>query len=90
MHRSFHFSAPLLSVLFHTNTKKVLTTETLHRKENNEKKMFNIDEEKKECTWQHEFFFGRARKPRVFFSDVGFCGIFLSLTLGTANFKQLD
>ena len=31
-----------------------------------------------------------SRECCVFISDVGICGIYLYLTLGTANFKQLD
>ena len=37
--------------------------------------------------------FGRAREPRFdfyFISDVGIRGIYLSLALGTAKFKQLE
>ena len=49
--------------------------------------MFNLEEEKK----NKEVCFGRARKPRMlcFISDVVIRGIYLSLTLGTAKFKQL-
>ena len=50
------------------------------------KKMYSLDEEKGDLV------FGRARKPRMlcYISDVGIRGIYLSLTLGTAKFKQLD
>ena len=56
------------------------------------KKRFNQDEEKIECAlgnrdfWQDK----KAEKLVVFISDVGICGIYLSLHLGTAKFELLD
>jgi len=44
------------------------------------KKMYNLDEE----TGNRELVFGRGSKPR------GIRSIYLSLTLGTAKFNQLD
>ena len=44
-------------------------------------------------TWQQEVLFLAGQESRerfVFISDVGIRGIYLSLTLGTAKFKQLD
>ena len=43
------------------------------------------------CTWQQRYLvFSRTRKPSVFISDVGIRCFYLSLTRGTAKFKQLD
>ena len=54
--------------------------------------MFNLDEEKIEFALCNRalVFFGRAKKPRMlcFISDVDIRGIYLSLTLRTAKFKQ--
>ena len=56
--------------------------------------MFNLDEEKIVFTFGNKaLFFGRARKLRMlcfFISDAEISGIYLSPTLGTAKFKQLD
>ena len=51
--------------------------------------MFNLDEEKVSCALGYMDFFWQAKKA-VFVSDVGICGYYLSLTLGTPEFKQLD
>ena len=55
--------------------------------------MFNQDEEKIQfALGNRALVFGRARKPRmlIFISDVEIRDIYLSLTLGTAKFNQLD
>ena len=56
--------------------------------------MFNLDEEKIEFALGNStLVFWQGRMPRMFFSffsDVEFGGIYLSMTLGTAQFKQLD
>ena len=52
--------------------------------------MFNLDQKIERALGNKEFcFFGRARMPRMvcFISDIGTCGINLSLTHGTAKFK---
>ena len=55
---------------------------------------YNLDEEKLKCALSNRnfFFFGKARKLKMLYfeSDVGIRCIYLSLTLGTAKFKQLD
>jgi len=55
--------------------------------------MFNLDKEKIECALGNQEFClwqGKQTENVVFISDVGIHGIHLSLTLGTAKFKQLD
>ena len=56
--------------------------------------MFNLDEEKIVFTFGNKaLFFWQGRKAEnvVFFiSDAEISGIYLSPTLGTAKFKQLD
>ena len=54
------------------------------------KKILNQDE-KRMCTWQQVLFLAgyKNRESCVYISAVGIRGIFLSLTLGTAKFKQL-
>ena len=59
--------------------------------------MFNLNEETKECTLamhnatRRFFLAGQERREfYVFIFDVGICGIYLSLTIGTVEFKQLD
>ena len=55
--------------------------------------MFNLEKEKIFVHLATRILvFGRARKPKmfVFIFDVGARGIYLSLTLGTAKFKELD
>ena len=45
------------------------------------------------CTWyQGDLFLAgqESRECYIFISDIGIRGIYLSLTLGTAKFKQLD
>ena len=57
------------------------------------KNVFNQDEEKIQfALGTRALVFGRARKPRmlIFISDVEIRDIYLSLTLGTAKFNQLD
>ena len=56
------------------------------------KKMFNLDEGKIECAvGNREICVWQSKKAEIdFISDVGICGIYLSLALGTAKFKQLD
>ena len=58
------------------------------------KKMFNQDEGQIECAVGNRemvFLAGQESRDCVdFISDVGICGIYLSLALGTAKFKQLD
>ena len=56
------------------------------------KKMFNQDEEKMR-EWKQGDAFSAGQESRDcvdFISDVVICGIYLSLALGTAKFKQLD
>ena len=48
--------------------------------------MFNVDEENKEFS----FCRAKAENSNVFISAVEIRGIYLSLTLGNAKFKQLD
>ena len=54
--------------------------------------MFNQDEGKIECAvGNREICFWQSKKAEiVLISNVGICGIYLSLALGTAKFKQLD
>ena len=56
--------------------------------------MFNQDEGKIECAvGNREICVWQGKKAEIVFdliSDVGICGIYLSLALGTAKFKQLD
>ena len=58
--------------------------------------MFNQDEGKIECAVgnrEMDFWQVAGQESREcfdFISDVGICGIYLSLVLGTAKFKQLD
>ena len=43
--------------------------------------------------WKQEEMFLVGQESRdcfVFISDVGICGIYLTLALGTAKFKQID
>ena len=62
--------------------------------ENVGKKMFNQDEGKIECAVEKQGDICLAEQESRdcfdFISDVGICGIYLSLALGTAKFKQLD
>ena len=55
------------------------------------KKMFNEDEGKIECAVGNSEIYVLAEQESRdcfdFISDVGFCGIYLSLALGTAKFK---
>ena len=44
-------------------------------------------------TWKQGILFLAGQESRecyVFISDVGLCGVYLSLTLDTAKFKQLE
>ena len=55
--------------------------------------MYSLDEEKIECEFGNReiwFLAGQGSRDCIFTSDVKNRGIYLSLTLGTANFKQLD
>ena len=59
--------------------------------------MYSLDEERVNCALRNmNFWFLALQESReccIFISDVGFRGIYLSLTLGilgTAKFKQLD
>ena len=55
--------------------------------------MFNQDEGKIECGWKQGDGLLAGQESENFFdfiSDVGICGIYLSLALGPAKFKQLD
>ena len=57
------------------------------------KKMFNLHGEKIECALGNEdFCFWKGTKAAnvYYISDVKIRGIYFSLTLGTAKFKQLD
>ena len=60
----------------------------------NRKKMYSLDEEKIEYvleTGRFGFWHGKkVENGGIFISDVGIRSIYLSLTLGTAKFKQLD
>ena len=52
--------------------------------------MFNLARRNKK---QGILLLGRAKKPKMLYliiSDVGIRGIYLSLTLGTTKFKQLE
>ena len=52
--------------------------------------MFNQDEGKiKFAVGNREMGYWQGKKAKIV-SDVGICGIYLSLALGTAKFKQLD
>ena len=42
------------------------------------------------CGWKQGDMCLAEQESRDYISDVGICGIYLSLALGTANFKQLD
>ena len=46
--------------------------------------MLNLDEK------DEVLFLAGQESQECFISDVGICGIYLSLTLGTAKFKQID
>jgi len=55
--------------------------------------MFNYDEGKIECAWKQGYMFLAGQESRDCFdliSQVMIRGIYLSLALGTAKFKQLD
>ena len=55
--------------------------------------VFNQDEGKIECGWKQGDVFLAGQESQDwydFISDVGIRGIYLSLALGTAKFKQLD
>ena len=54
--------------------------------------MFNIDEEKIKFTLGNKdfVFFEKVKNVVLFISDVGIRGIYLALTFGTVEFKQLD
>ena len=57
--------------------------------------MFNQDERKIECAFgNREICVLQGKKAEIVLilciSDVGICGIYLSLALGTAKFKKLD
>ena len=55
------------------------------------KKVFNLDEEKKGHLATRSFWQGKKAENVLFlFLTVGTRGIYLSLTLGTARFKQQD
>ena len=57
---------------------------------NNEKKMFNQDEGKKNARLKQGDMFLAEQESRDcfdFISDVVICGIYLSLAFGTAKFK---
>ena len=60
----------------------------------NTKKMFNQDEEKNRMGgWKQGDMFLAGQGSQDCFdsiSDIGICGIYLSLALGTVKFKQLD
>ena len=74
--------------------KKIQFRKMALTKKQNKKKMFNQDEGKMECAvGNREMGFLAVQESRdcfVFISDVVICGIYLSLALGTAKFKQLD
>ena len=54
--------------------------------------MFNLHGEKIECALGNEdfCFWNGTKAENVYISDVEIRGIYFSLTLGTAKFKQLD
>ena len=56
--------------------------------------MFNQDERKIECeVGNREICFWQGNKAKIVLIlcfDVGICGIYLSMALGTTKFKQLD